>query len=110
MNDLHEPKPFPTPTAIAVTILERAVLTVLINVGGRNPELNFVGIRRIASETGIGAELVRAILRQLRDKGLAVYSAGLWTEDGEPAGAGYAASESAMKHGAMIGDSARAIQ
>lgn len=56
----------------------------------------------VASETGIGTELVRAILRQLRDKGLAVYSAGLWSEDGDPRGAGYAASEAAMKRGATI--------
>ncbi|QXN71032.1 helix-turn-helix DNA binding domain protein [Rhodobacter phage RcKvothe] len=101
-DDLHEPKPCPTPTVIAVAILERAVLAVLIDVGDRNPETNFVGLRRVASETGIGTELVRAILRQLRDKGLAVYSAGLWSEDGDPRGAGYAASEAAMKRGATI--------
>lgn len=101
-DDLHEPKPCPTPTVIAVAILERAVLAVLIDVGDRNPEANFVGLRRVASETGIGTELVRAILRQLRDNGLAVYSAGLWSEDGDPRGAGYAASETAMKRGATI--------
>ena len=101
-DDLHEPKPCPTPTVIAVAILERAVLAVLIEVGDRNPEVNFVGLRRVASETGIGTELVRAILRQLRDKGLAVYYAGLWSEDGDPRGAGYAASEAAMKRGATI--------
>lgn len=101
-DDLHEPKPCPTPTVIAVAILERAVLAVLIEVGDRNPEANFVWLRRVANETGIGTELVRAILRQLRDKGLAVYSAGLWSEDGDPRGAGYAASEAAMKRGATI--------
>ena len=101
-GDLHEPKPCPTPTVIAVAILERAVLAVLIDVAERTPETNFVGFQKVASETGIGRELVRAILRQLRDKGLAVYSAGLWSEDGDPRGAGYAASEAAMKRGATI--------
>lgn len=79
-----------------------ADLGVLVEVGGRHPDTNFVGFRYVVRETGIGIELVRAILRQLRDKGLAVYSAGLWTDDGEMAGAGYAASAQAMKRGVTI--------
>ena len=35
-------------------------------------------------------EVARGILRNLRDKGALVFMRGLWTEDGEPAGAGYA--------------------
>ena len=110
-DDLHDAPACPTPTVIAVAILERAVLAVLIDVGDRTPETNFVGFRRVCSETGIGVELVRAILRQLRDKGLAVYSAALWSEDGEPRGAGYAASAAAMKRGATInGNDRKATQ
>lgn len=101
-DDIPQAKVCPTPTVIAVAILERAVLAVLVEVGGRNPETNFVGFRYVQRETGIGRELVRAILRQLREKGLAVYSAGLWSDDGEMAGAGYAASAQAMKRGVTI--------
>ena len=91
-DDIPEAKACPTPTVIAVAILERAVLAVLTDVGGRHPDTNFVRFRYVQRETGIGKELVRAILRQLRDKGLVVYSAGLWSDGGEMAGAGYAAS------------------
>ena len=101
-DDIPEPNACPTPTVIAIAILERAVLGVLVDVGDRHPETNFVGFRYVQRETGIGKELVRAILRQLRDKGLAVYSAGLWTDDGEMAGAGYAAIAQAMKRGVTI--------
>ena len=74
-DDLHDAPACPTPTVIAVAILERAVL------------------------------------RQLRDKGLAVYYAGLWSEDGEPRGAGYAATAAAMKRGATInGNDRKATQ
>ena len=110
-DDLHDAPACPTPTVIAVAILERAVLAVLIDVAERTPETNFVGFQKVARETGIGRELVRAILRQLRDKGLAVYYAGLWSEDGEPRGAGYAATAAAMKRGATInGNDRKATQ
>ena len=37
----------------------------------------------------IDKDIARAICRSLTDRGLASYMRGLWTEDGEPAGAGY---------------------
>lgn len=108
---INDSKPAPVPTVIAVAILERAILAVLIDVGNRTPETNFVGLRHVARETGIGTDLIRAILRQLRDKGLAVYSKGLWRDDGEPGGAGYAATAAAMKRGAGInGNDRKATQ
>jgi hypothetical protein len=95
--DLPRPKPKrKIPTLVAVAILERAVMDVLIDVAQRDPDLNFVSLRYMVRETGLGGELIRAILRQLRDAGLAIYSAGLWGEDGRPAGAGYAASPKAL--------------
>jgi IS5 family transposase len=87
--DFPRPKPKrKIPTLVAVAILERAVMDVLVDL----PPDHFVPFRVIAAETGLGEELVRAILRQLRAAGLEIYSAGLWTDNGEPAGAGYAAS------------------
>ena len=110
-GDLDDAPACPTPTVIAVAILERAVLAVLIDVAERTPETNFVVFQKVARETGIRRELVWAILRQLRDKGLAVYCAALWSEDGEPLGAGYAATAAAMKCGATInGNDRKATQ
>ena len=99
---VRDPKPCPTPTLIAVATLERAVLAELVDVGSQSPETNFVGLAYLTRKTGIGGDLVRAIVRQLRDKGLAIYHAGLWSEDGEPRGAGYAASALAMRRGTTI--------
>ncbi len=39
--------------------------------------------------TGYDRKTVRRHIRALARKGLAEYHRGLWTEDGEPAGAGY---------------------
>lgn len=44
----------------------------------------------ICKATGFERQEVRRICRYLARKGFAVYSRGLWTEEGEPAGAGYA--------------------
>jgi hypothetical protein len=96
-DPIREAKPCPVPSVVAVAILERAVLDVLVEQGDRNPDLNFVGLRYIMRETGLGLEMVRALVRQLRDNGLAIYSAGLWDDEGRPAGAGYAASPEAMR-------------
>lgn len=97
--DFPRPKPKrKIPTLVAVAILERAVMDVLVDL----PPDHFVPFRVIAAETGLGEELVRAILRQLRAAGLAIYSAGLWGEDGFPAGAGYAASPTALRQRAEL--------
>jgi hypothetical protein len=46
----------------------------------------------IAKSAGLDRETARFVCRRLRDKGLAIYARGLFTEDGEVAGAGYALS------------------
>lgn len=42
-------------------------------------------------------EVVRGVLRNLRDKGMAQHVRGLWDEGGEPRGAGYALTEKAAQ-------------
>lgn len=49
----------------------------------------YFGLQRIADRAGVDKETARFGCRRLRDKGLAVYSSGLFTEDGDVAGAGY---------------------
>lgn len=38
----------------------------------------------------IPREVARGVLRSMRDKGMVHHMTGLWSEDGEPRGAGYA--------------------
>ncbi|UXO93803.1 hypothetical protein Pan1_88 [Pseudanabaena phage Pan1] len=47
-------------------------------------------------ENVLPREVARGVLRNLRDKGHLVFMRGLWTEDGEPAGAGYALTASTV--------------
>lgn len=74
----------------AILALELPILRALDTV----PEPGWCrGLRSIAEMTGIPRELCRALIRGLIDKGLATYHRGLWTEDGEPAGSGYAITD-----------------
>lgn len=43
----------------------------------------------ISDETGLDRKRVKFICRSLRRKGLAEFYRGLWTDEGEPGGAGY---------------------
>jgi hypothetical protein len=64
--------------------LEDAVLAVLPDHG------YYHRLSTIADDAGVDVEAARFACRRLRDKGLAIYRRGLFTEDGEVAGSGYA--------------------
>jgi hypothetical protein len=51
----------------------------------------------ISRDTGLDRKAVRRACRFLARKGLAVYGRGLWTDEGEPAGSGYAATKQAAE-------------
>ena len=51
----------------------------------------------LMGDTGFDRAKVRRIVRCLARKGLAKYARGLWTEEGEPAGSGYAITEAGRK-------------
>ena len=53
----------------------------------------FCGFAWLMDETGLDRKAVRRACRSLRRKGLAQFAIGLWNEDGEPRGSGYAATE-----------------
>lgn len=55
--------------------------------------MGFYTFKGISAETGIDAGQVRRSCRFLARKGLTKYGRGLWTEDGEPFGSGYAATK-----------------
>lgn len=77
---------------MAEAILERAVLNALCEGREQQGDEFYFSSAYIERQTGIGCELVRALLRQLVDRGLASYCRGLMTEDGQLAGSGYAAT------------------
>ena len=54
-----------------------------------HPREYYVPFKPLQDATGYDRKAVRRSVRALARKGLAEYSRGLWTEDGEPAGAGY---------------------
>ena len=77
---------------IAEAIIERAVLGALCDGRAEQGDEFYFSSAYIERVTGIGNELVRALLRELVDRGLASYCRGLMTEDGQLAGSGYAAT------------------
>lgn len=66
-----------------------AVLTVLHDLTAYSLGELFVPFAPLIERTGLDRAQVRRHCRYFARKGLAEYSKGLWTEDGEPAGAGY---------------------
>lgn len=72
-----------------LSLINQKVLDVLREESG---DFGFLNFDRLSSETGFDRKAVRRACRFLARKGLAVYGKGLWTEDGEPAGSGYAAA------------------
>lgn len=67
---------------------ERTVLCALAGVG-----LDLcLPFRPLMDETKLTRSEVRRACRSLSRKGLASFSKGLWTDDGEPAGSGYGLS------------------
>lgn len=53
----------------------------------------YSGFASLCTETGLDRKIVRRACRSLTRKGLAQFGRGLWTEDGEPAGSGYASTK-----------------
>jgi hypothetical protein len=77
--------------------LELAVLAALAEADGGDG-FYFLSLARVAGNTGLSRDLSRALLRSLTDQGLATYARGLFTDDGEVAGAGYGITRSGMIH------------
>jgi len=72
---------------------EAKVLVELVDAYSSYDGFCFRGFDGISRETGLDRKIVRRACRSLARKGLAEYGRGLWTEDGEPAGSGYAATK-----------------
>lgn len=74
---------------LPVAVLLDALVLRVLDVMPREEEYasSFLWIERA---TGLPREVVRGLMRYMRDQGLVDYHCGLWTYDGQPAGAGYA--------------------
>jgi hypothetical protein len=68
----------------------RAVLSELRYSFDAEGQLCFISFDPLARLTGLDRKTVRRACRALRRKGFAQFGRGLWTDDGEPAGSGYA--------------------
>jgi len=65
-------------------------IAVLRAMEMRSPDFGFMSFGAIARDSGVDRKAIRRIVRKLARYGLAEFSSGLWTDDGRPAGAGYA--------------------
>lgn len=72
------------------TGLDEVQAHVIRGMGLEADDSGFRCFKVIAREAKLGVIVARSGVRSLADLGLAVFARGLWTEDGEPYGAGYA--------------------
>jgi RIO-like serine/threonine protein kinase len=63
---------------------------VLKALDTQSEDFSYLNFAHIARRAEIDRKLVRRNVRHLARIGLAQFASGLWTEDGEPAGGGYA--------------------
>jgi hypothetical protein len=71
----------------------KKVLTALADSYSSYEDFCYSNFAGLSSETGLDRKQVRKSCRFLMRKGLAQFGRGLWTDDGEPAGSGYAATK-----------------
>lgn len=72
---------------------ERKVLKALAEAYSDYEDFCFLSFAGIASRSDIDPKKIRRSVRSLARKGLAQYGRGLWTDDGEVAGSGYACTK-----------------
>ena len=87
----HLTAPPPATTlADALVMLRRAILEALDGVFEPGWCLSLYGLK---ARTDLPRETLRGIIADMRAEGLVSYHKGLWSDDGMPAGAGYAITE-----------------
>src|SRR5665811_2116021 len=78
---------------IRINTYERGVLECLVEGRECDNDFCYSNFRGLCDKTQLDRKIVRRACRALKRKGLAEYGRGLWTEDGEVAGSGYAATQ-----------------
>lgn len=80
-------------TELAAEMLTEDEMTVLRAWKRDDPEFSGRSFKDVASEIDMDATLVPQIVRSLARKGMTKFSRGMWTEDGQMYGSGYALTE-----------------
>lgn len=81
---------------LARQFMDRYVLSVMAGGQGSFEATEYFRPLAAFERNWFSRDMARAFLRDLTDRGLAQYSRGLWTEDGEPAGSGYAITNAGL--------------
>lgn len=79
---------------------ETKVLKVL--AADRHDDFGYRAFKFLQRRTRMNRARVRRACRSLSRKGLAEYGRGLWNEDGEPGGSGYAATSAGVERAGPI--------
>lgn len=65
---------------------------------GMNPDFGYLSFSVIEGRSSLPSHQIRRVTRALARKGLVAYARGLFTDMGEPAGAGYGLTASGQQH------------
>lgn len=86
----------------AIKVLRLFALRTMINESLGEDGAYFIYLRTFV-KNGFSRDIARAICRDLRDEGMAVYGRGLMDEDGDVRGAGYAITDKGRSYYANAG-------
>jgi len=73
-------------------------LKVLKALNDSSGDFCFQSFATLMKETGLDRKVVRRACRFLARRGYAEFARGLWTDEGEVAGSGYAATKEGLKY------------
>ena len=76
---------------------QRAVLEALVAACREDSDFCCLNFDALSERAGLDRKLVRRACRYLARKALAEFQKGLWTDCGEPAGAGYGATPAGVE-------------
>lgn len=73
-------------------------LQALLGFDGTDEDFGFMSFKQIAQSSELDIRHVRRTVRSLARKGFLKYGRGLWSEDGEPRGSGYAITREGIEY------------
>lgn len=75
---------------------------LLVSMADSYEDESYFNFAALSHRTGVELQHIRRTVRALARKGLAVYGKGLWTGDGEMAGAGYSITKAGRELAAEL--------
>ena len=92
-----DPPMMPATYPAVQAFLDRHVLVYIDDHGTNGFDWLAFNLRCFTNDW-ITRDMASAICKSLRDRGFLTYERGLWSEDGEPAGSGYAITDKGRKY------------